>query len=312
MLNVMKQSGIWFALLFSNMVLEMLTQQLDNLGRGGKAMKKTMILTTMAVALVGLMVLGSPGPASADTIVFWNPSNPTVVGLNAEAIFHQVDATHIDITLINISTAQPTILNDNYTASQNSANQLLVGLGFDLGVAITGGSAFIASSPSSTGLFDTGTYGAGTNVSVEWGFANNVTFTAVNFAPGCPTGGCTVTMADYLSTISAQTTVFQAVNGSHPNLDGPSSLNGPQPGMATNPPLYALGGVGATETATLYHLILSGPVDLTNFDPSTVRFEFGSALIFGKPSTPVPEPASLLLLGSGLAGLVLWRRRKQD
>lgn len=54
-------------------------------------------------------------------------------------------------------------------------------------------------------------------------------------------------------------------------------------------------------TATLF-------IDL----PGGFTFTSGSGvLLTERAATPVPEPASVLLLASGLAGLIIWRRRQQ-
>jgi hypothetical protein len=267
-----------------------------------------------------IAVVMSPAVASAVSTVTvdWNPANPLVVGLNAEATFTIVDATHLDVLLTNTSTAQPLILagcpNGTTCPSGNNVNQLLTGLGFDLPgpLTILGGSGEIGAGSSSVNFVPgfPGQGGAGADISVEWGFANDVTFTASLFPTSPPFS--TQTMANYLSTIAAQTTPFHVVDGADPNLDGPDGLNGPQAGLVANPALYPLGGAGAIQNSALFHLTLEGGTlpNLDSFNPNTVRFEFGSALIFGTPGGDTPEPATLVLLGSGLAGLAIWRRMK--
>jgi hypothetical protein len=281
-------------------------------------MKKVAILFFGLVAAVM-----SPTVASAVSMVTvdWNPSNPLLVGLNAEATFTIVDATHLDVLLTNTSTAQPLILagcpNGTTCPSGNNVNQLLTGLGFDLPGALTiaGGSVLIGTGSISQNFDPNGSappisLSGGADVSVEWGFANGVTFTSQLF-PALGPGD--ETLANYLAALSSQTTPFHVIDGTDPNLDGTDGLDGPQAGLVANPNLYDLGGVGAIRNSALIHLTLANGtlLNLDSFDTHTVRFEFGSSLIYGTPADGnVPEPATLVLLGSGLAGLAIWKRRK--
>ena len=50
---------------------------------------------------------------------------------------------------------------------------------------------------------------------------------------------------------------------------------------------------------------------VTTWGPDTVSVAFDDFRLQADQFTPIPEPASLLLLGTGLVGLARWRKRKQ-
>jgi len=200
-------------------------------------------------------------------------------GLMARAVF-QLDTAapgELIIELTNTSTGVP--------PGFDSAAQLLTGISFDLGLpgvndvdlAIIGGNVVVAAGARSIN-FDkvAAQLGPGDDLGGEWGFGNK---------------GTTEFLPNYISTLQGGTTAFGGNN-----LDGPTNLSGPQGGIATDPPLVAIGGLGAVADSVIITLILDGPLaDLNFLDSNGVRAEFGSDAAF-----LIPEPGilSLLILGA--------------
>jgi len=215
-------------------------------------------------------------------------------GQTATADYSFISGTQLQIILTETT---PTALNISGGAA------ILTSVGFNLptGVNITGGTVTINSGSTSVGFqigpTPQGPFGGGTNVSGEWGFANNSPLDSVgNF--------------DFASTNTAQTTQFAGSN-----LDGPADLNGPQGGLLDDS--AQSGGLGVIDNSIIILLTLNTSLSAAQqaaflaglcCNPGDSIVEWGSNDAFG---APVPEPGTLLLLGSGLAGLGFFGRRKK-
>ncbi|MFG0305628.1 MAG: XDD4 family exosortase-dependent surface protein [Phycisphaerales bacterium JB040] len=234
-----------------------------------------MRMTSLTTLLgCGLLTCG----ATAQTFYFVGAD-----GLSAEAEFTLINPTTLEVRLKNTSTGVP--------SGFSNSDQLLTGVSWDFGApgqgigdnTITGGSVVIGPSSASVD-FDTGSYGAGTDVSGEFAYGNM---------------DGTGLLENFFSTNTAQATPFGGAN-----LDGPVNIDGPQPGLISNAFSLPLGGLGAIRDEVIATLTLSQALADTSFLQNGVRVEFGSDAYF----ITVPAPTSAALLG--LAGLVGARRRR--
>lgn len=227
--------------------------------------------------------------SSANAGYLFTFSDPS--GLGAEAEFTMLNSTTLQIRLKNTSTGAP--------GGFSNSDQILTGISWDFGppglgaiVSITGGSAMTGPTSSSVN-FDVLNVGPNTDVSGEWGYGNM---------------DGTGALPNFVTANNAQATPFGG-----PNLDGPSSIDGPQGGLVANPLIIGLGGLGAIQDEIIATVSLSGPYTsaqlLTDLIGNGTRVEFGSDAAF-LPGTFVPGPGALAALAAGT--LLGARRRRRD
>lgn len=252
-----------------------------------------------AAFLCGLLVLGSGTAARAERLnkfFILNVPTPNFLGdsldgLNVRAEFELDTAAGktLVIRLFNHSTILP-LWFDN-------ADQLVTAISFDFGAPgpqasdpkIISGSVVVGMSSQSISFDHVSMQlGPGDDVSGEWGFGNG--------------GREARHLQNFVTTTADSATAFSGTN-----LDGPEELDGPQGGLATDPPILNTDGVGAISDSVLIRVELDSPLfDLDFLNNNGVLAEFGENSAY----VTIPEPASLSLLALCAFG-VLRRRRSR-
>ena len=251
-----------------------------------KNLNTTFVIFTFIASLVVLPGHANAVPVMVDEIICDETMTPDCTGLSGTVDVVQFDADTLIFVVTNTSTS--TVVD---------VAVLLSGWAFQsLGLDILSGSVALDGSTEINGA-DAST------INDQWGFQNSASGPFQELVSGG-------TVDTDISTLTA------AVNQGGTTFNGDSIpaigniVNGPSDGI-----LFVGGdaGMGVTsyQDSLVYTVNFNGDVGTLFTSLTTDSPENYVVLSYGSPVAAVPEPSTLLLLGSGLIGLGLWRSRRR-